>query len=158
MISQVAGSNGSIDQLINVNQPASRPQDGSSLGPDSFLKLLTAELQNQDPTKPEDPTQSVTQLAQMSQLQYQEQMTKAFQNFQSTFGVMQASALIGKQATVVTPDGSGNSSNLTGTVTSISVQNGQPYFTMKDQNGKTYADNNGNPLLFSTQNIVGIGS
>lgn len=159
MISQMAGSTGSIDQLINVNQPSSTPTSGSSsLGPDSFLKLLTAELQNQDPTKPADPTQSVTQLAQMSQLQYQEQMTSAFQNFQSTFGVMQASSLIGKSVTVVATDASNNSSNVTGTVDSISVQNGTPYFTMKNSSGTDYTDGNGSPLLFSTKNIVGIGS
>ncbi len=159
MISQQAGTIASINQLINVNQPSStNANSGSTLGPNSFLQLLTTELQNQDPTQPQDPTQSVTQLAQMSQLQYQQQMTQAFQNFQSTFGVMQASSLIGRQATVVTTDASGNNSNVTGTVTSISVQNGQPYFTMKDPTGTTYTDNNGNPLLFSTQNIVGIGS
>lgn len=159
MISAMAGTTGTIDQLINVNQPMTTPLSGqASLGPDSFLKLLTAELQNQDPTKPQDPTQSVTQLAQMSQLQYQEQMTKAFQNFQSTFGVMQASSLIGKSATVVASNGSSKSSNITGTVDSISVQNGTPYFTMKDSKGVLYTDNNGSPLLFSTQDIVGIGS
>jgi flagellar basal-body rod modification protein FlgD len=157
MISQVAGANGSpIDQLINVNQPTSTPTSQSTLGPDSFLQLLTTEMQNQDPTNPQDPTQSVTQLAQMSQLQYQEQTAKAFQNFQSTFGVMQASSLIGKQATVVTGNGSDNSSTVTGTVTSIAVQNGAPYFTMKDSSGNMITDNNGKPLLFSTQEIVGI--
>lgn len=159
MISQMAGASGSIDQLINVNQPSTSTASGSSsLGPDSFLKLLTAELQNQDPTKPQDPTQSVTQLAQMSQLQYQEQMTSAFQNFQSTFGVMQASSLIGKSVTVVATDASNNTSNVTGTVDSISVQNGTPYFTMKNSTGADYTDGNGSPLLFSTKNIVGIGS
>jgi flagellar basal-body rod modification protein FlgD len=35
----------------------------------TFLKLLVAQLQNQDPTNPADPTQFVAQLAQFSQLE-----------------------------------------------------------------------------------------
>ena len=151
-----------INSLINVNQPStsSSNSSNSSLGPNAFLQLLTTELQNQDPTQPQDPTQSVTQLAQMSALQYQQQLTNAFQGFQSTFGVMQAASLIGKQATVNTgaTGANGNASTVTGTISSISVQNGQPYFTMKDASGNTISDNNGNALLFSTSEIVGIGS
>jgi flagellar hook assembly protein FlgD len=150
-----------ISSLIGVNQPANSTatSSGSSLGPDAFLQLLTAELQNQDPTQPQDPTQSVTQLAQMSALQYQQQLTSSFANFQSNFGVMQAASLIGKQATVqVTDPTSGNSSTVTGSIQSIEVQNGSPYFTMADSSGKVYTDNNGNPLLFSTSEIVGIGA
>jgi flagellar hook assembly protein FlgD len=154
----------SIDSLIGVNAPATGSSSNSStLGPDAFLQLLTAELQNQDPTQPQDPTQSVTQLAQMSQLQYQAQLTSSFQNFQSNFGVMQAASLIGKDATVnvgssngtASPDGS---SQVSGTIQSIEVQNGQPYFTMTDSNGKVYTDNNGSALLFSTADIIGIGN
>jgi flagellar basal-body rod modification protein FlgD len=37
----------------------------NALGPDSFLKLLIAQLQNQDPESPMDTGQMVTQLAQM---------------------------------------------------------------------------------------------
>lgn len=153
-----------IDSLIGVNAPATKSSssNSSTLGPDAFLQLLTTELQNQDPTQPQDPTQSVTQLAQMSALQYQEQMSQAFQNFQSNFGVMQAASLIGKQATVnVGSSGSsssGNSSNVTGTIQSVEVQNGQPYFTMTDSSGKVYTDNNGSALLFSTSEIIGIGT
>ncbi len=153
-----------IDSLIGVNQPTKNTSSsGSTLGPDAFLQLLTTELQNQDPTQPQDPTQSVTQLAQMSALQYQEQLSSSFQNFQSNFGVMQAASLIGKQATVNVGSSSGStssssSSNVTGTIQSVEVQNGQPYFTMTDSSGKVYTDNNGSALLFSTSEIVGIGA
>lgn len=161
MASPISGSTvPPIDQLITSgsNTAAARPAAGSNvtLGPDAFLQLLTTELKNQDPTKPQDATQQASQLAQFSSLQYQQQLTAAFKNFQSTFGVMQTASLIGKTATVAL--GNGSSGTTTGTVSSISVQNGQPFFTMKDAGGKTMTDNGGNPLLFSTQDIVGIGT
>ncbi len=42
--------------------PASR----TTLGQADFLALMTAQLKNQDPTKPVDNTEYVTQLAQLS--------------------------------------------------------------------------------------------
>jgi flagellar basal-body rod modification protein FlgD len=137
------------------SQPAS---SGSSLGANAFLQLLTTELQNQDPTSPQDATQSVTQLAQFSSLQYQQQLTAAFQGFQSNFGVLQASSLLGKQVTVGVTDSAGNSSTTTGTINSIDVQNGVPYFTMLDSSGKPITDGNGSPLMFSLMQIIGIGA
>lgn len=154
----------SISQLTTAPNPADQlpgtqsSSSGSQLGPNSFLQLLTTEMMNQDPTSPQDPTQSVTQLAQFSALQYQQEMTAAFQGFQSNFGVLQASSLVGKSVTVGVTDSSGNSSTTTGTINSIAVENGVPYFTMLDSNGKPITDNSGNPLLFSLTQIVGIGS
>ncbi|MBV9270935.1 MAG: flagellar hook capping protein [Candidatus Eremiobacteraeota bacterium] len=158
MATSSAGSALPINSLIN--QPTTTPPaatNQSALGEDAFLKLLTTELQNQDPLQPMDDTQSVTQLAQFSALQAQTELGTSFQNFQSNFGVLQASSLIGKKATVSTADATGNSSTVTGTVATIAVQNGQPYFTMTDTSGNTIKDNNGQPLLFSTSQIVGIG-
>lgn len=146
-----------IDSLVGVNQPTSNASGNSQLGENAFLQLLTTELANQDPLQPMDDTQSVTQLAQFSALQSQTNLATSFQTFQSNFGVLQASSLIGKNVTVSTPDGSGNTSTQTGTVSTIEVQNGQPYFTMNDSSGKAITDNNGQPLLFSTTEIVGIG-
>ena len=40
----------------------------------TFLKLLVAQMQNQDPTQPADGTQFVAQLAQFSSLEQQLQM------------------------------------------------------------------------------------
>lgn len=152
-ISQLASTPSAASQLPGTQASSS----GDQLGPNSFLQLLTTEMQNQDPTSPQDPTQSVTQLAQFSALQYQQQLTSAFQGFQSNFGVLQASTLLGKQVTCETTSGSA-SSTVTGTISSIDVQNGEPYFTMTGSNGQTLTDNNGNPLLFSMSQILGIGT
>jgi flagellar basal-body rod modification protein FlgD len=128
------------------------------MGSQEFLQLLTTEMQNQDPMQPVDDTQSVAQLAQFSALSATEEMNQSFQAFQSNFGVMQSASLIGKTVTVDTPNASGNTSTVTGTVGSIEVQNGQPYFTLNGSNGKPITDNNGQPLMFSTSEIVGIGN
>ena len=139
--------------------PAVSTSNSSDVGLNTFLQLLTAELQNQDPTAPQDPTQSVTQLAQFQALSAQTNLASSFQSFTSNFGVMQASALLGKTVTANTGTTSttGSGSTVTGTVASITVQNGQPFFTLTGSNGQPLTDNNGNPLLFSTQQIVGIG-
>ncbi|HTZ54145.1 MAG TPA: flagellar hook capping FlgD N-terminal domain-containing protein [Candidatus Acidoferrum sp.] len=141
-----------------ANNSAATSDD--TLGPNAFLQLLTTELQNQNPDQPQDATESVTQLAQMSELQYQQQLTSAFQSFSSNFGVMQAASLIGKAATVNTGTSStgSNSSTVTGIIQSIDVQNGLPYFTMTNSSGQTITDSSGNPLLFQTNQIIGIGS
>jgi|SRR5579862_5228842 len=156
-ISQLNTPPNPLDQLPGT-QSSSQSSSPSTVSPNDFLTLLTTELQNQDPTQPQDPTQSVTQLAQFSALQYQAQLATSFQGFQSNFAVLQASSLVGKQVTVGVTDAAGNSSSETGTINSIAVQNGQPYFTMLQANGQPYVDNNGNPLLFSLTQILGIGA
>ncbi|HKW96629.1 MAG TPA: flagellar hook capping FlgD N-terminal domain-containing protein [Bryobacteraceae bacterium] len=53
--------------------PTTASSAGASTDPlaneQAFLKLLVAQLKNQDPTNPSDPTQFVAQLAQFSQLE-----------------------------------------------------------------------------------------
>jgi flagellar basal-body rod modification protein FlgD len=63
-----------IGNLTGVNTTSDIPtqarETGSStLGQDTFLRLLTTQLQNQDPTNPVSNEQFVAQLAQFSQLE-----------------------------------------------------------------------------------------
>ena len=53
-----------------LNPPSTSTADSNSqLGPNSFITLLTAQLQSQDPLNPMDPTQMVNQLTQINSLQ-----------------------------------------------------------------------------------------
>ena len=53
----------------NAGAAATQAAASDPLGKDAFLKLLVAQMKNQDPLNPQDPTQSVTQLAQFSALE-----------------------------------------------------------------------------------------
>lgn len=74
-----------------------------SLDMNSFMKLLTTQLQNQDPTNPTDNSQMIAQLAQFSSLQGISQLNTTVSGFQSTLQssqIMQAASLVGKAAIV----------------------------------------------------------
>lgn len=55
-----------INRSTNSTAAAATAKSSSSLGTSDFLKLLTAQLQNQDPFSPTDNSQMVAQLAQIT--------------------------------------------------------------------------------------------
>jgi flagellar basal-body rod modification protein FlgD len=149
-----------ISQLIN--QPTTTPPTassvGSQLGEDAFLKLLTTQLQNQNPLQPMDDTQSIAQLAQFSSVQAMNNLQSSFSTFESNFSVMQSAGLIGKSVSAQSTDSSGNVTTVTGTVKTIGVVNGVPEFTLADSSGKLITGTNGNPLQLPTSAILTIGA
>jgi flagellar basal-body rod modification protein FlgD len=150
-----------ISKLINNGTTTTSSSSSNSasitsqLGPSAFLQLLTTQMSNQDPLNPMDDTQSVSQLAQFSALQASDNLETSFANFQSNFAVLQSANLVGKNVTVNSVDGSGNSSTITGTVGYVSVLNGAPQIALLDNNGNVIS-NNGTPLLFPTSAITNI--
>jgi len=71
-------TNGTSTQSSTGTQTAGTSSASSLLDPmtmeQSFLQLLVAQLQNQDPLNPQDGTQFVSQLSQMSSLEQELQM------------------------------------------------------------------------------------
>jgi flagellar basal-body rod modification protein FlgD len=71
---------------------------------DQFLQLLVAEMKNQDPTNPMDPTQTVSQLASFSAVEQALRTNDMLSTLLSQSTLSQAGSLIGK--TITTADGS----------------------------------------------------
>jgi flagellar basal-body rod modification protein FlgD len=82
-----------------------RTDQKGSLGQDAFLKLLVAQMQNQDPTSPQDSGQMMSQLASFSQVSQLQQLTAA--STAQTLGqdFSSAVAMIGKNVTYTKADG-----------------------------------------------------
>jgi len=81
----------------------SKAVGGDGLGQEAFLKLLVAQLQNQDPLNPQENSEFVAQLAQFSSLEQSigindrlDQLALQNQGLQNS----QVVGLVGKQATV----------------------------------------------------------
>lgn len=76
---------------------------GSTLGKDAFLKLLVAQMKNQDPLQPTQGTEYVTQLAQFTQVEQAMSQTQTLSTLSAQLTGLQANeavSLIGKQVTV----------------------------------------------------------
>ena len=58
-----------IDALLGTTATAGSGESRQSLGREDFLKMLIAQLENQDPLDPQDPTEFTAQLATFSSLE-----------------------------------------------------------------------------------------
>ncbi|MEZ5529419.1 MAG: flagellar hook assembly protein FlgD [Porticoccaceae bacterium] len=74
----------------------------SELGQEDFMTLLVTQLENQDPTKPMDNLQFISQLAQFGTVSGIQELQQSFGDLSSALysgQVLQASSLVGKQVT-----------------------------------------------------------
>ena len=106
----------SVPPVGGANSANSAGQSSQTAGPaidyQSFLKLLMAEMKNQDPTKPMDSTEYVAQLATFSQVEQSVQTNSKLDQLLQTSALAQAGNIIGH--TITSADG-----NTTGTVSSV---------------------------------------
>jgi flagellar basal-body rod modification protein FlgD len=79
-----------------------------------FLQLLIAEMQNQDPTQPTDPTQYMSQLASFSEVEQSVQTNNTLSSMLTSSALSQAEQAIGH--TVTSADGS-----VSGKVVSVTI-------------------------------------
>lgn len=95
----------------------------TDLGKDSFLQLLVAEMQNQDPLEPSSNTEWISQLATFSQLQELQGLTDTTEN-------NQIFSLIGKQVVITTESASGSKINKSGVVDFVTYTGGKAKFSV----------------------------
>ena len=82
---------------------ATQQQSKTSVDYNSFLRLLVAEMKNQDPTNPMDSTQYVAQLASFSQVEQSVQINTKLDQLLQSNSLAQADAIIGR--TITSADG-----------------------------------------------------
>jgi flagellar basal-body rod modification protein FlgD len=95
-----------ISNIGSASSAATNPSSSSSSAaasefsnPQMFLQLLVAELQNQDPTNPTDPSTIMQQTSELSQVEAVNTMTTAISGEESASQQTEASGLIGRTVT-----------------------------------------------------------
>ncbi|MCH8473740.1 MAG: flagellar hook capping protein [Opitutales bacterium] len=101
------------------------PSPNQDLNMEDFFKLLTVQLTSQDPLKPMDDTEFISQMTAFSSLAELESMGKDMKALRQEQNMFNAQMLIGKEVTATTRDGQ----TITGAVTRVARENGEmiPY-------------------------------
>jgi flagellar basal-body rod modification protein FlgD len=102
---------------------------------DSLLKIILTQLTYQDPLKPMDNFQFVSQLAQFSQIQLGQTTNDRLQSMVTAQANLQAANLLGR--TVDIPAGP---ATISGKVMSIAFENGDPRLTLETADKQTISN------------------
>ena len=118
-----------------VSASSAAPAQANSLGLQDFLKILLTQLNYQDPLKPMDNQEFMAQMAQFTALEQSQRLNDKFDLLIANQAALQSVGLIGRTVDVTT-----NSGNVTGTVTSLSLQGEQPKLSVSTSSGSVLAD------------------
>ena len=91
----VNGYNKKLDAELRQGRIASK-----ELGKDDFLKLLMAQMTNQDPTSPMENTEFIAQMAQFSSLEQMTNMSQNFDRMASMINSSEAQSMIGRSVQI----------------------------------------------------------
>jgi flagellar basal-body rod modification protein FlgD len=106
-----------------------------NLGIQDFLKILTSQLNNQDPLKPIDNQDFIAQIAQFTTLEQSQQLNQKIDQLLTQQSANQSVGMLGKTVEVTS-----NGSTVTGTVAAVSLSSGTPHLTITTSGGSTVSD------------------
>ncbi len=109
--------------IVNSTNLTDGKLESTSSDKDMFLKLMLAQLQNQDPMDPTDDKEFVAQLAQFTSLEQMQQIN-------SSVSQQQGYAMIGKYIIGKYEDAEGNMVYTEGRVEGVTVSSGKTYLTV----------------------------
>lgn len=104
-------------------------ENKATLTQDDFLKLLTVQLQHQDPLKPMEDAQFMGQMAQFASLEQTKELTSTVSTLSSSLGFSSAQQFLGKNVTITNADGT----EVNGTVAGVVLDAGVPKVLVNDQ-------------------------
>lgn len=116
-------------QTSSVEQQAT---NAFGLGFEDLLRIVLTQLTYQDPLKPMDNFEFVSQLAQFSQIQQTQTMSDRVLGLLQAQATNQATSVLGRFVDI--PSGT---ALVTGKVTSVSFQSGEPQITIETRDGRT---------------------
>ncbi len=114
---------------------ATTASNAFGLGFEDLLKIILTQLTYQDPLKPIENFEFVSQLAQFSQIQQTQTMSDRLQSILQASTTQQATNLLGRKVEI--PAGQ---AILTGKVTSVSFQAGEPRVTILTPDQRSIAN------------------
>lgn len=116
---------------VNSNALAAQPTtsssdaDAASVDYNAFLKLLIAQMKNQDPTKPMDSAQFIAQLASFSNVEQGIKMNQKLDTLMTSMALSQVDGVVGR--TIVSADGT-----ISGTVAALKIVSGGAVALLED--------------------------
>lgn len=114
-------------------------KDNKSLGQDEFMKLMVAQMNNQDPTKPLDNADFLSQLAQFGTVNGITELQNSFSTLASSLQsnqALQASTLVGRSVLVSTNSVNLNVGGVVDGEVDLSGSTGALDLTIKDSSGQ----------------------
>jgi flagellar basal-body rod modification protein FlgD len=119
-------------------------QNKQTLNQDDFLRLLTVQLQNQDPLKPMEEADFMGQMAQFASLEQTRELNKNFASFTQAQSLNSAQIYLGRKVTLTDPSGAA----VSGLVSAVKLNGGIAQIVI---DGKTYATD----TVTEIENITG---
>jgi flagellar basal-body rod modification protein FlgD len=129
---QVDAISPGASQPLSSTAPQETATSAFGLGFDALLKIILTQLTYQDPLKPMDNFQFVSQLAQFSQIQIGQTTNERLQTLVTAQGTLQASSLLGRKVDIAAGAGV-----VTGKVTAIAFNDGAPQITIQTGDNQT---------------------
>jgi len=135
--------------------------NASSLDKDAFLKLLVTQLRYQDPLKPMEDKEFISQMANFSALEQMQNLNKGFETLASNINdnllpalmIQQSSNLVGREISYQDPD-SEEEKIIKGTVESVVFKNGNIYCVIAGKEiDMTYLSGIGDRAASSNQQL-----
>ena len=108
-----------------ATQSPSADANAASIDYNAFLRLLIAQMKNQDPTKPMDSAQFMSQLASFSNVEQGIKMNQKLDSLMTSMALSQVDGVVGR--TIVSADGS-----MVGVVAALRVVSGGSVAVLQD--------------------------